>query len=253
MERIRDPVLLGLFEKVPSRCTTAVECVLNGNKGHHECTTTQRPTFVFYKELNTMPVFHDHSLFHWISLLKDQHQLILDEFTQIYQHHRSDLGQIRSAVKDGGVWFNYLLVDEGNVVDAHVAQCPKTWEILEQVPLLLGCCLGYCYFSVVLPGTVITPHYGVSNLKLRCQLPLMIPDVAKEDLVLRVEDDEIEYCVGEPVVFDDSFIHSVHFADAKSGERGDMENIRAVLLFDFWHPDLTGEEIELINYCLAAK
>src|SRR5579862_9457090 len=67
-------------------------------------------------------------------------------------------------------------------------------------------------------------------VELRCQLPLQVPGGCK----LKVGDQEVEQQEGRCIVFDDSFLHS---AWNDSGEA------RFVLVFDFFHPDLTVPEI----------
>ncbi len=37
---------------------------------------------------------------------------------------------------------------------------------------MTGIPFAYSFFSTLAPGSTIAPHYGASNLKLRCHLPL---------------------------------------------------------------------------------
>jgi aspartyl/asparaginyl beta-hydroxylase (cupin superfamily) len=55
---------------------------------------------------------------------------------------------------------------------------------------------------------------------------------------LKVGDSEIEQQEGRCIVFDDSFLHSAW---------NDSDEARFVLVFDFFHPDLTVEEIEYLS------
>ena len=54
---------------------------------------------------------------------------------------------------------------------------------------------------------------------------------------LKVGDFEIEPQAGRCIVFDDSFLHSAW---------NDSDEARFVLVFDFFHPDLSSEEIEYL-------
>ncbi|ACO69965.1 predicted protein, partial [Micromonas commoda] len=84
-----------------------------------------------------------------------------------------------------------------------------------------GCAFASAYLSKLTPGTLVTPHCGPCNARLRVHLALRIP---KDDSrVVRWEE-------GRCVLFDDSFVHS---ADKK---RRDADRI--VLVLDLWHPAL---------------
>jgi hypothetical protein len=68
------------------------------------------------------------------------------------------------------------LITEGVWHTAHRTQCPHTSAVLQRIKrLCVGSAIGYAYFSVLKPGTVVTPHFGVSNVKLRLHLPLIVP------------------------------------------------------------------------------
>lgn len=88
-------------------------------------------------------------------------------------------------------------------------------------------------YSGLAPHTHIAPHYGYSNAKLRCQLPLQVPGRCR----LKVGEHEVEQREGKCIVFDDSFLHSAW---------NDSDEPRFVLVFDFFHPDLTPEEVQYL-------
>ena len=51
--------------------------------------------------------------------------------------------------------------------------CPTTAGVLREIPnLMTGIPFAYSFFSTLAPGSTIAPHFGASNLKLRCHLPL---------------------------------------------------------------------------------
>ena len=68
---------------------------------------------------------------------------------------------------------------------------------------MTGTSFSYTFFSVMQPGTQIEPHYGASNLKLRCHFPLFIP----EEAFLRIADDSRPWKEGQMMIFDDSYEH----------------------------------------------
>jgi aspartate beta-hydroxylase len=81
---------------------------------------------------------------------------------------------------------------------------------------------------------------GVSNIKLRIQLPIIVPEGSCCEI--RVENETRKYVEGDTMVFDDSYDHEVkHY-----GDNGD----RVVLLIDIYHPDLNKEEIDFLNLVL---
>lgn len=108
------------------------------------------------------------------------------------------------------------------------------------------------------------PHYGPTNKKLRCFLPLFVPETiptnsinnANSDTVsshstaigsswLQVDGQRIYLRNGECSVFDDSFYH----------EAGNEHPTapRIVLILDIWHPDLTPEEVSALNYIVTLQ
>lgn len=86
-------------------------------------------------------------------------------------------------------------------------------------------------------------HYGSTNKKLRCHLPLRVPkdleykseDGPPSSCWLRVGDKKIGIEEGVAVVFDDSFEHEA--------ANDHIDGPRIVLVVDFWHPDFSDEEV----------
>jgi aspartyl/asparaginyl beta-hydroxylase (cupin superfamily) len=88
-------------------------------------------------------------------------------------------------------------------------------------------------FSLLRPGTHIPPHHGFLNTRLICHLPLIVPP----GCALRVGNETRPWKEGEVVIFDDSMEHE---AWNRSSE------LRVVLLFDIWRPELTAAERGLV-------
>ena len=99
--------------------------------------------------------------------------------------------------------------------------------------------------SFLYPGTNIVPHTGPSNARLRAHL--CVQPGAAPGAKLRVAGEERGWTEGGAFVFDDSFEHEVIYGGggAVSASEFDLENnIRIVLIVDFWHPqtkDVKGE------------
>lgn len=79
----------------------------------------------------------------------------------------------------------------------------------------------------------MSPHYGPTNKKLRCHLPLVVPGQEQCSITVNGETAFLEE--GKCIVFDDSFYH----------EAINTSNLpRVVLIVDVWHPDLSDEEVQ---------
>ena len=94
-------------------------------------------------------------------------------------------------------------------------------------------------FSVLKPKTHIPAHYGTFNAKLTVHLPLIVPD----GCYLTVNGEERRVEAGKLMAFDDTFKHEA---------RNDSDDVRIVLLFSVWHPDLRPEERYAIEQSFAA-
>lgn len=101
---------------------------------------------------------------------------------------RTPLHEIRASVARGE-WRALYLWKEGQAVPAHHALCPHTCAVIGQFvehsnhvlatddcAVMQGTGLGYVYVSLLQPGTVIQPHCGPTNLRLRVHLGLSCDD-----------------------------------------------------------------------------
>lgn len=98
----------------------------------------------------------------------------------------------------------------------------------------------HCFFSALTPGTHITPHNGPTGKKLRLHLPLVGVPGAR----MRVGDETVELRQDECIIFDDSFNH-------EAWHEGPQTRINLIL--DFWHPELTNEELKFFQMLLKSK
>eukprot|EP01040_Poterioochromonas_malhamensis_P016094 gene16094-18173_t len=163
-----------------------------------------------------------------------------------YHRHRHVL-RVESVAQDveTGRWEAACLMTEGRWEFAPSSSAARemfavTASVLASLDVFeTG--LGYVYFSRLTAGTVIRPHCGATNCKLRMQIVLFDEtemgaetDVAGQLRLgrLTVDGETREYRAGEVMVFDDSFVHSVDLAGAQTE--------RVVLLVDVWHPELCG-------------
>ena len=70
------------------------------------------------------------------------------------------------------------------------------------------------------------------------QLPVIMGSAAEGFSEIRVGGISHRYEEGQPILFDDTFLHEVHNCSTMD---------RVVLLVDIWHPELTAEDVELIS------
>jgi hypothetical protein len=187
----------------------------------------QRPQ-LFYPGLATREV-HDGRDFPWVATLEASYALISAEFAGLLAS--AEFSRIHPDQTSKGEWAAAYLWAFGKKVEEICLLCPETTRLLSSIPGAAR--FGTTLFSALGPHSHIAPHFGYTNAKLRCQLPLRVP----ADCRLKVGDQELEQREGRCIVFDDSFLHSAW---------NDSDEARFVLVFDFFHPDLTGEEIEYL-------
>jgi len=94
-------------------------------------------------------------------------------------------------------------------------------------------------FSLLRPGAHIPPHHGFLNTRLICHLPLIVPP----ECALRVGNETRAWREGELVIFDDTMEHEAWNRSAE---------VRVVLLFDIWRPELTDAERSLVAAMLES-
>jgi len=197
----------------------------------------QCPTLTLFSGLTALE-WHSPSQFPWTNILNEHYAQIKEEYLSV-SNTQSNLERIQSNVSEGGEWNSFYFYNQGRRIDENCKRCPITTRVLESIePLMSNCGLGYVYFSVIGPGTHITSHCGPTNLRLRCHLPLIVP----EGCAMRVGDTVKRWDEGQCVIFDDSFNHEVWH----KGTEGN----RVVLLIDVWHPELTDYEKKVIKLLL---
>ena len=112
------------------------------------------------------------------------------------------------------------------------SHCPVTLKCLEESigesghTLMTDTPFSYTFFSTMAPGSKIAPHFGPTNLRLRCHFPLIVP----EECFIKVAGEGRRWDEGKMLIFDDSYEHETANLS--------REEDRVLLLFDIWHPDL---------------
>jgi aspartyl/asparaginyl beta-hydroxylase (cupin superfamily) len=208
------------------------------------------PTHYCYPDLPEIP-FHDRSAFEWISALEAATDSIAAEFEAVVAAKAAELvpyiqypetvpmEQWR-ALNHSRDWTAIHLIERGEVINANARHCPKTMALLDTLPQpdIPGAGPN-AMFSLLAPGTHIPPHTGITNTRLVCHLPLIVP----EGCWFRVGDVRREWRPGEAWVFDDTVEHEA---------MNSSNALRVVLIVDLWHPDLGAEERKGVAALIAA-
>jgi hypothetical protein len=198
----------------------------------------QRPTWVYTRGLAARPWWQKEQcgrLIPMITAFEEAAPQIRTELLGIdpslmgvpYDHLSVDPELIRG-------WKNLFFFKDYKADHALLAKAPTIAKIAERFgPAQLD--KFELFLSVLEPGTHIPAHFGGANVKLTLHLPLWIP---AGDTALRVDGEARGWKDGEMMIFDDTFEH-----DAWNR----TNQPRAVLLLKTYHPELTEEEIGVLE------
>ena len=205
----------------------------------------QRPSMLYFPGLPAVP-WHSRSGFPWFESLERETAAIRDELLAVMpraDHSERVFGTDEAEQRGlaggaGGAgapsWNGFYFWRHGERRDANHALCLRTSEALEALPLVrIRGNAPEVMFSVLTPGTHILPHRGVTNTRVVCHLPLVVPD----DCALVVGGEPRAWREGEAVAFDDTYEH-------EAWNRG--SGTRVVLIIDVWNPHLTAAERDAV-------
>lgn len=195
--------------------------------------------------------FHDRRLFPELDLLEQATDDIRAEFEQliaaeaaeivpyIQYPDRVPLRQWKELNRSSD-WSAIHLLQNGREIHANARHCPRTMEMLAQLPQpVIPNASPNAMFSLLAPGTRIPPHTGAANTRLVCHLPLIVP----EKCGFRVGETIRDWRLGEAFVFDDTIEHEAW---------NDSDQLRVVLILDLWAPTLSGAERQTIAAIIGA-
>jgi aspartyl/asparaginyl beta-hydroxylase (cupin superfamily) len=214
--------------------------VLRLTKPYHS-----QATHFSYPEL-TEREFHPRRLFPWLvdleaateSIAADLRAVMAAERTELVPYIQYDdhlpLDQWKPLNRNPD-WTAVHLLKNGERIDANASHCPATMRFLEGLPQPQITGAGpNAMFSLLAPNTHIPPHWGVSNHRLVCHLPLIVP----EGCWFRVGSQKRAWNAGEAFVFDDTIEHEA---------MNPSDQLRVVFIFDIWHPDLSAIERDAVQ------
>jgi len=208
----------------------------------------QQPSVLYYPYL-AQRQFFEREEFDWVPAIESAAADIREELVAIldeadfrpYVENRPDRPHRDfHGLNEDPSWSALYLWRDGQRVEENAGRCPKTMAALEKVPLTrIGSRTPAVLFSRLEPGAHIPPHGGMLNCRLICHLPLIVP----RGCWLRVGNETREWKEGQLLIFDDSIEHE---AKNPSGE------LRIILLFDVWRPELAEEERQAISAIFGA-
>jgi aspartyl/asparaginyl beta-hydroxylase (cupin superfamily) len=183
--------------------------------------------------------------FPWLDAIEAATDAIRDEFLAVFEAEHGFTPYLAYAsdqplnqwaeLNNSPRWSAYHLIEAGRVNAANAARCPRTMEALAHAPQPdQPGRTPSAMFSLLKPKTRIPPHCGVSNVRLVTHLPLIMP----AGCGFRVGNDTREWVPGQAWVFDDTIEHEAW---------NDSDKLRVILMFDIWHPHLSGAERALVK------
>lgn len=180
--------------------------------------------------------WHDSRTYPWAAELERAAPDIRAEFAGVYGRGELQPHPEAGSLADRGRWDAFNLFRLGARAEANCDRCPATVAAVERVPGAESA--GLVYFAALAPGAHIVAHCGPHNVRIRCHLGLVVPRACS----MRVGAETRRWEEGRCLTFDDSFEHELWNND---------ETIRAVLILDVWHPDLTADEIRALSYLMS--
>lgn len=170
--------------------------------------------------------FHDKADFPWIAELERHWDEIRAEASVVLSDINAipplaEISPDHRRIAPAGMWRSFFLHGYGYSVEENCRRCPRTAALVAKVPGLNS-----ALFSVLVPGTHIPAHTGVTKAILTCHLGVQVPREA-EKCRMRVADQYVTWREGEAFVFDDIYQHEV---------LNDTPDTRVVLLIQFRRP-----------------
>lgn len=168
----------------------------------------------------------DAAQFDWTSELADHWEVIRDEALAIYRHRDAvpplrEISPDHAGIMKDNSWRSFFLVGYGHRIKENIIRAPRTAELVSRIPGLNS-----AFFSILAPGSAITPHRGVTKAFITAHLGLVVPK-EREALWMRVEDERLHWEEGKWLVFDDTYEHEV---------KNETDETRIVLLCQVERP-----------------
>ena len=164
--------------------------------------------------------------FEWIPRLEAEWKTMRAELDEVLAYREElpnfqDISIDQASITDDDGWKTYFFFAYGFRSDANCARCPRTAELLEQVPGLTT-----AFFSILSPGKRIPEHRGPWRGVLRYHLALKVPEPASATGI-SVGGETAHWEEGRSLLFDDGYEHHAW---------NDTDGVRVVLFADVVRP-----------------
>ena len=209
----------------------------------------QQPCIFYFPEL-PQTQFYDRNDFPWLDKVEAVTGDIRAELIEVLKGESAFRPYVQrvpqrpqkelAGMDDNPDWSAFYMWKDGELLVENAARCPRTMKVMAEVPLAsVKSRSPSVLFSLLRPGARIPPHTGLTNTRLICHLPLIVPP----DCGFRVGNDTRVPVEGKAWVFDDTIEH-------EAWNRSD--GTRVILLFEIWRPELTEDERRLVTAMFEA-
>jgi len=182
--------------------------------------------------------FYEPAQFTWAKQLEKNWEIIAEEIAAYLVHNEEKIKPYfnTSIVTAKSRWRTSAFFFWTWRVKKNIQQCPKTIELLEQIPGILSAMI-----SILETDTEIKPHRGDTNAIIRVHLPLKAP-VSLPKCGFKVNDEERSWEEGKLLFFNDAARHTAWNYSEKR---------RYVLIFDIIRPEFSSKKYRISSIVLA--
>ena len=171
-------------------------------------------------------VYFDSAAYPWTAVLESASQEMRKELDAVLADRASipnfqDVSEEQRTITRDDRWKVFIFAVFGTAVVQNCRRCPRTAAALQSIPGLRN-----AMFSILAPHKTIPPHRGPYNGLLRYHLALKVPRAASA-CAITVGGITCHWQEGLTLIFDDTYVHSVH---------NDTDEERVVLFADFERP-----------------
>lgn len=182
--------------------------------------------------------FYDKNQFEWTELLEHNYEIIKKEIQDYINKNDNEIKPYfnKNLVTKENSWRTFAFSLWCWKVNKTSKECPKTNEIINQIPNLISACI-----SILEPEVEIKRHRGDTNAIVRAHLALEAP-VQLPDCGFEVNNQQKSWEEGKIFIFNDAAIHN---AWNRSKKR------RYVLLIDVLRPEYNNKKYTVCSMVLG--
>lgn len=151
------------------------------------------------------PRFFNTGDFEWVKDVEQCWETIRDEISEFLNSGKSIQGLSTYTpphVSSPGGWKNLYFMNFMWVQYRNCRKFPRTWRILKKIPGITFAAIG-----ILEPHSSILPHYGDTNINIRCHLGIKIP-APLPTCGIKVGNEEKGWEEGKVLMFSDCHLHT---------------------------------------------